>query len=202
MSAANTRVQIVEAADRLFYERGFEATTFGDIASATGLSRGNFYYHFRTKDEILDAVIELRLANTSAMLAAWEHTSPRPADRIRSFIEILIVNRTKIIGHGCPVGTLCTELSKLNHPAATASTGLFRLFRDWLKLQFVALGRADAADALALHALMRSQGVATLATAFKDETFIRREVADLKAWLDAQAPNLPEPLSLEERQCS
>ena len=202
MSAADTRVQIVEAADRLFYEHGFEATTFGDIASATGLSRGNFYYHFRTKDEILDAAIELRLANTSAMLAAWDHTSPRPADRIRSFIEILIVNRTKIMGHGCPVGTLCAELSKLNHPAATASAGLFRLFRDWLKLQFVALGRTDAADALALHALMRSQGVATLATAFKDETFIRREVADLKAWLDAQAPNLPEPPFLEERQCS
>lgn len=188
MSAADTRAQIVEAADRLFYERGFEATSFGDIASATGLSRGNFYYHFRTKDEILDAVIALRLVNTSAMLAAWERTSPRPADRIRSFLEILIVNRTKIIGHGCPVGTLCTELSKLDHPAAMASTGLFTLFRDWLKLQFVALGRADEADALALHALMRSQGVATLATAFKDEAFIRREVADLKAWLGAQTP--------------
>ena len=52
MAATDTRAQIVEAADQLFYERGFEHTSFADIAAQVQISRGNFYYHFRTKDEI------------------------------------------------------------------------------------------------------------------------------------------------------
>jgi len=149
MSASRTRNQIVEAADRLFYEQGFEATSFADIAEAVGLSRGNFYYHFKSKDEILGAVIARRLADTQAMLTAWEEGATSPADRIRSFIEILIMNQAKIMAHGCPVGTLCNELAKLDHVAKGDAAKLFALFRDWLSRQFAALGRAGDADALA-----------------------------------------------------
>jgi AcrR family transcriptional regulator len=186
MGAIETRRQIVEAADRLFYERGFDATSFADIAAEVKLSRGNFYYHFRTKDEILSAVIGLRLANTKAMLDAWELDAASPADRIRRFIHILITNRAKIMSHGCPVGTLSTELAKLDHVAKDDAVKLFNLFRDWFARQFTALGRKADADALALHILARSQGVATLAAALCDEGFIRREVAGMNAWLETQ----------------
>lgn len=188
MGASETRQQIVDAADRLFYENGFEATSFADIARDVGLSRGNFYYHFKTKDEILDAVIARRVANTRALLEAWERDADSPADRIRSFVHILIRNRTKIMAYGCPVGTLCNELAKIDHGARDDATRLFTLFRDWLSRQFAALGRETDGDALALHLLMRSQGVATLAAAFRDDEFIRREVADMEAWLHAQCP--------------
>ncbi len=186
MGAQKTRDQITQAADRLFYERGFEATSFADIANAVGLSRGNFYYHFKTKDDILAAVLAVRLANTQAMLEAWESTAPSPVERIRSFIQMLVMNRVKIMAFGCPVGTLCNELSKLDHAAKDNAAALFSLFRNWLARQFVALGRINDADELALHLLMRSQGVAALATAFHDENFIRREVADMEAWLVTQ----------------
>lgn len=88
----DTRRRIVDAADELFYERSFEATSFADIAAEVGLSRGNFYYHFKTKDEILDAVIALRLARTRATLDAWDEASALPAQRIRSFVQILVMN--------------------------------------------------------------------------------------------------------------
>ncbi|MBP1847967.1 AcrR family transcriptional regulator [Rhizobium petrolearium] len=189
MSAADTRQEIVDAADRLFYEQGFEATSFADIASAVNLSRGNFYYHFKTKDEILGAVIALRLANTRQMLEAWETEGREPADRIRSFIHILIMNRVKIMAYGCPVGTLCSELAKLDHIAKEEAAKLFILFRDWLARQFAAFGRETDAEALAMHILMRSQGVASLATAFHDESFIRREVEDMCDWLEALRPH-------------
>lgn len=188
MGAESTRRQIVEVADRLFYEQGFEATSFADIAQETGLSRGNFYYHFRTKDEILDAVIALRQANTRTMLDAWEAGHEAPIERIRAFINILVTNRAKIMRHGCPVGTLCAELAKLDHVAKDDAALLFTLFREWLVRQFSALGRADDADSLAMHALMRSQGIATLAASFRDKSFVRREVDDLCVWLDAQNP--------------
>jgi TetR/AcrR family transcriptional regulator, transcriptional repressor for nem operon len=191
MGAIETRRQIVEAADRLFYERGFEATSFADIAAQVKLSRGNFYYHFKTKDEILRAVIALRLRNAGAMLEAWEKEGGTAERRIRRFIHILIANRSKIMAHGCPVGTLSSELAKLEHVAKDDAVNVFNLFRSWLGRQFAALGRKADADALALHILMRSQGVATLAAAFRDEDFIRREVADMSAWLEAQTPGRP-----------
>jgi TetR/AcrR family transcriptional repressor of nem operon len=183
-----TREHIVEAADRLFYRRGYEHTSFADIAEAVQISRGNFYYHFKSKDEILDAVIAERLAHTQAMLDRWESEGRSPADRIRSFIHMLIANRADIKRYGCPVGTLCTELAKLNHAAQDEANGLFTLFRTWLRKQFALVGRKDA-DALAMHLLACSQGVATLANAFGDEKFIRQEVALLCDWLDSLTPD-------------
>jgi len=182
MSADATRAEIVAAADGLFYRQGYEHTSFADIAGAVQISRGNFYYHFRAKDEILEAVILARLQKTQAMLDRWEEIGETPQARIQSFIYILIVNRTDIKRYGCPVGTLTSELAKLGHSAQDDANKLFSLFRAWLCRQFKLLGRKDA-DALALHLLARSQGVATLANAIKDEDFIRREVLELDAWL-------------------
>ncbi|HEV7256787.1 MAG TPA: TetR family transcriptional regulator [Bosea sp. (in: a-proteobacteria)] len=193
MAAAATRQHIVEAADRLFYERGFEATAFADIAAATGLSRGNFYYHFKAKDEILDAVITLRLERIRLLLAGWLAAADIPVERIRSFIAMLIGNRAEIMLYGCPVGTLCAELAKLDHIASSRASELFTLFREWLAGQFSLLGRAADADALAMHLLMRSQGVATLAAAFRDEAFIRREVEAMSLWLESLSPAAPLP---------
>ncbi|EJC64113.1 transcriptional regulator [Rhizobium leguminosarum bv. viciae WSM1455] len=188
MVATTTRQQIVEAADKLFYERGFEATSFADIAAVVELSRGNFYYHFKTKDEILEGVIALRLSKTQAMFDAWQIEAKTPTDRIHSFIQILIMNQTKIMAYGCPVGTLCSELAKLDHIAKNRATEIFTLFRDWLSRQFRDIGHDTGADELAMHVLMRSQGVAALATAFGDEAFVRREVEDMCQWLAAQQP--------------
>ncbi|HET8726242.1 MAG TPA: TetR/AcrR family transcriptional regulator [Alphaproteobacteria bacterium] len=185
MSRKTTRDQIVEAADQLFYEQGYEHTSFGDIAEAVQISRGNFYYHFKAKDDILDSVIDLRLSNTRKMLEEWEAEGSGPADRIRSFIHILITNRAKIMRYGCPVGTLCNELAKLDHVAQGEAAKIFRLFRDWLSRQFTLLGRTADADALAMHLLARSQGVATLANAFHDEEFIRQEVEEMREWLNS-----------------
>jgi TetR/AcrR family transcriptional repressor of nem operon len=183
MSEKATRDHIVEAADQLFYRQGYEHTSFSDIADAVQISRGNFYYHFKSKDEILDAVINVRLANTREMLEQWEIERKEPADRIRSFIHILIANRADIKRYGCPVGTLCSELAKLNHTSQAEANKLFTLFRTWLRRQFTLLGREPDADELAMHLLARSQGVATLASAFPDEIFIKQEVQQMCEWL-------------------
>lgn len=183
MSDKTTRDHIVEAADRLFYRHGYDHTSFADIADAVRISRGNFYYHFKSKDEILDAVIDARLTDTRKMLEQWESANEHPADRIRSFVHILIANQIDIKRFGCPVGTLSTELAKLNHASKSAANGLFTLFRVWLRRQFALLGRKADADELAMHLLARSQGVATMANAFHDEAFIKREVKQMFDWL-------------------
>lgn len=189
MTEPSTRSSIIENADVLFYERGFEATSFADIAACVGISRGNFYHHFRTKNEILDAVVTRRMERTRAMLGSWQATGDGPRERIRSFILMLIGNRTEIMAFGCPVGTLCSELAKLDHSAQGRAADIFGLFRDWLAAQFRALGADNRADALALHLLSWSQGVSVIATAFRDEAFIRSEVAGIEQWL-ANMPGL------------
>ncbi|VAW73736.1 Transcriptional regulator, AcrR family [hydrothermal vent metagenome] len=177
------REQIINASDKLFYQQGFEHTSFAHIAKVVKISRGNFYYHFKTKDEILDAVISYRLSKTNEMLESWEIKGETPENRIRSFINILVMNRSKIKNYGCPVGTLCSELVKLNHPSLKHANELFTLFRLWLKRQFELLGHKKNADNLAMHLLARSQGIATLSSAFHDEKFIKNEVNDLEIWL-------------------
>ena len=128
-------------------------------------------------------MIAVRRASTTALLERWEREERAPADRIRRFVEILVTNRSAIERYGCPVGTLATELAKLGHDARRDANGLFSLFRDWLRRQFELLGRDADADALAMHLLARSQGVATLASAFREEAFIRCEVEQMNDWL-------------------
>lgn len=184
MKTRPTRQQIINAADELFYAQGFGETSFADIAKAVSISRGNFYYHFRTKDEILDAVIEKRLSDRETLLRTWDEMSEDPASRIACFVRILIVNQTKIIAYGCPVGTLTTELAKLDHDAKHKANGIMALFRDWLTGQFRDLRCGVEAEAHALHVLGWSQGVATLAQTFKDEAYVAREVDQILAWVD------------------
>lgn len=182
-----TRARIIEQADQLFYQQGFEHTSFANIAEAVSISRGNFYHHFKSKDAILDEVIVKRLNDTRTMLTQWEQEASSPVERIRCFILILRRNRHKIQQYGCPVGTLNAELGKLGHTAQPQARALFTLFREWLAAQFRAMGRVDQADELAMHVLAFSQGVAALDQSFQDERFVENEIERMSLWLDQQA---------------
>lgn len=67
--ARNRRAELVRVSARLFRERGFDGTTIRDIADAVGMRSGSPFYHFKTKQEILAAVMEEGLV---ACLAATE----------------------------------------------------------------------------------------------------------------------------------
>lgn len=183
MPDLSTRDLIISKADELFYQQGFEFTSFAHIAEAVGISRGNFYHHFKSKDDILSAVIERRREGTQKLLETWGREAPTPEARIRAFIQILIMNQAKIQRYGCPVGGLCSELAKLEHGLHANALELFVLFREWLVAQFNALGVAKKANELALHLLAASQGIAVMANNFQDSDFVQREVKGLEAWL-------------------
>ncbi len=177
------RERIIEAADQLFYQQGYEQTSFSHIADAVKISRGNFYYHFKSKDEILQAVIGVRMARIEQMLTQWEAELPQPYERILRYIDILITNQAHIKKYGCPVGSLCSELTKLLHAAQTDANALLVIYRSWLTKQFTLLGHQADATALAMHLIARGQGIATLANVFHDEQFLQQEVQQLREWL-------------------
>lgn len=180
---SSTRNEIVAAADDLFYRQGFEHTSFAHIAAAVKISRGNFYHHFKSKDDILRAVIDKRLADRRAMMAEWTARHDDPRDRLYAFIDILKVNGAKIRRHGCPIGTLCSELAKLNHQAQNEAKGLFTLFDAWLSEQFTLLGHGPRSGRLAMRLLSETQGVATMFNAFGEVGFVDLEISRMKAWV-------------------
>lgn len=56
--ADERRSEILDAAEKLFAEKGFEGTSTTDIQDEVGIARGTLYYHFRSKEDILDALVE------------------------------------------------------------------------------------------------------------------------------------------------
>jgi AcrR family transcriptional regulator len=52
------RRELIEKAERLFLKKGYDETTISDIVNSAGVAQGTFYYYFKTKDDILDAIAE------------------------------------------------------------------------------------------------------------------------------------------------
>lgn len=57
--AKNTREKIIKTAWKLFYEEGFSETTINDIIREADISKGTFYYYFRSKDDLLSTLSEV-----------------------------------------------------------------------------------------------------------------------------------------------
>jgi AcrR family transcriptional regulator len=54
--------EILDTAERLFVSQGYENTSTTDILNAIGIARGTLYYHFKSKEDILSAVIDRQIA--------------------------------------------------------------------------------------------------------------------------------------------
>lgn len=178
-----TRADIVACAARLFYELGYERTSFSDIVAGAGVLRGNIYHYFKSKDDILKAVIEQHLDDFRALLAHWQTLHPTPQARLVEFVNMVVTREQTLTQFGCPIGSLNTELGKDRLDLQESARALFDLFRDWLAAQFQAMGHGEEAEALALHLLGRAQGIAVIAHVYRDAKLLQRETAHLEAWI-------------------
>lgn len=181
------RQHIVETANRLFYQRGYNQTSFSDIADAAKIPRGNFYYYFKTKDDILAAVIDHRVDDFRVMLAEWDAASPEPRVRLRRFLGMVRDSGKDLARYGCPMGSLNIELGKAQPALKAKARKMFDLFRDWIAVQLRALGNRDP-EPLALHLLGRAQGAAVIAQVYGDAALLNAEIDQLDAFLDSLAP--------------
>src|SRR5581483_8838938 len=90
----NRRADLVRVSARLFREKGFEGTTIRDIAEAVGMRSGSPFYHFKSKQEILAAVMEEGLvAGLDATQKIIEsNLAPREKFRalVRSHLETVL----------------------------------------------------------------------------------------------------------------
>lgn len=86
--ANERRTEILDAAQRLFMSRGYDATTVNEMITAIGISKGAFYHHFFSKDDVLRALI-WRVAEQG--LAAATHVFERddltPIEKLKAFFN-------------------------------------------------------------------------------------------------------------------
>jgi AcrR family transcriptional regulator len=82
----HTREGVLSAADRLFVERGFHATTVDQIAQAAGYTKGAVYSNFAAKEDLFFAVYERRMERAVLELERTLAAAPDPADWIESVI--------------------------------------------------------------------------------------------------------------------
>src|SRR5438046_10505596 len=64
-TSADTKTRILDAAERLFVEHGFEATSLRSLTSSAGVNLAAVNYHFGSKEELFQAVLTRRLDPTN-----------------------------------------------------------------------------------------------------------------------------------------
>ena len=85
IEAAATREQLLDAAERVFRERGVAHTSLAEVAAAAGVTRGAVYWHFRDKADLFDAMCERVQLPMEAMLAcAGEIRQKDPLGALRA----------------------------------------------------------------------------------------------------------------------
>ncbi len=84
-----TRRAILNAAAKLFKERGYTATTLRDVAEEAGMKAGSIYYHFASKDEIMDEVLDagLRAVHDAVKEAIKSCPSKNYIDKIEASVR-------------------------------------------------------------------------------------------------------------------
>lgn len=91
--ANRIRLNILTAASGLFAKQGIGGTSLFDIAAAAAISKGTLYYHYPTKQLLLEDIVRLRVNEITDTLYAWLETLDRdgdPATALHSLLEFLL----------------------------------------------------------------------------------------------------------------
>jgi AcrR family transcriptional regulator len=173
----------VAAALELFHQQGVENTSLGQIAETAEVPLGNVYYYFKTKDELLEAVIDHHLEEMRTAMSSLDRLRT-PRARLKAFARMLMDQREIAARYGCPQGTLCSELDKRGDELTSNAARLMEASIEWAERQFREIGRRDARD-LAVALIAAYQGISLLTNTLRDPDLMLREGRRLQQWIDS-----------------
>jgi len=84
---ASARGRLLHEAARLFRDKGYERTTVRDLAAAVGIQSGSLFHHFRTKEEILKAVMVETIRLNTALMQAAVDAAQSHRDKLQALIR-------------------------------------------------------------------------------------------------------------------
>ncbi len=189
-SEPSTREKLVQAARELFWERGYAATGLADVLERAGVHGGSLYYFFKSKEDLLRAVLEqyLVLLHPVVIDPAFGATE----DPIGRVFAVLAVYRAGLVfsecRHGCPIARIALEVSD----ASEATRALIALnFDNWARAIQVALDQAAGVlpaevdrQALSRFVLTVMEGAIMQAQAHRDLARFDAAVAQLRDYFD------------------
>jgi AcrR family transcriptional regulator len=171
---SSTREKLVQAARELFWERGYAATGLADILARAGVRGGSLYYFFKTKEELLRAVLQqyITLLDPVVIDPAFA-TNEDPIERV---FAVLAGYRAGLVmtgcRHGCPIARIALDATE----ASDATRGLVALnFDNWARAIEAALEKAGDRlppdmdrEALARFVLVVMEGAVMQAQTHRD----------------------------------
>lgn len=193
---AATRDQILDAASRLIHLRGYHCTSLDDVLRESGVGKGNFYYYFKSKEDLGYAIIDraIREFVERTLEPAFADPDGDPLAQIHAFLDgILARVRARNGVGGCPMGNLACELSDVHEGFRQRLAEVFvawrrRLAETLVRAQQRQRLRADAdAAALAQFLVAALEGAILMAKVTRDVTALERSVAELKRHLTLYA---------------
>ena len=189
---AATRDQILNAAARLIHVQGYQSTSLDDVLRESGVGKGNFYYYFKSKEDLGYAIID-RITQgfvERSLEPAFADAEADPVAQIHAFLDrVLEAQRQRNCIGGCVMGNLASELSDVHEGFRQRLAGIFDLWRVHLA-EVVSRGqargrlRADMdASRVAQFLVAGLEGSILLSKVTKDITVMERCVEELKQHL-------------------
>ncbi len=187
-----TREALLEAAAELMHLKGYQATSLDDVLRESGVGKGNFYYHFKSKEDlgyaILDQAIASFLGKTLEPCFS-DGSLPRLA-QIRCFLgRVLAAQRQRNCVGGCALGNLASELSDVHEGFRARLSGVFSAWRARLE-QALAEAQADGSvgagcrpEAVAQFIVASLEGAILMTKLTKDIAVMERCVEELERYL-------------------
>ncbi|RUM93313.1 MAG: hypothetical protein DSZ28_08600 [Thiothrix sp.] len=133
--ALATREKILVAADTLFYLHGYNATGLDRIIREAGITKGNFYYHFKSKEALALAALERHFESNSIEMTehAMKH-KPSPLKMLFAILDLLSHRQTMQYkeGHirGCYFGNFTLEMSTESKAVRSKVQSIFERIRE------------------------------------------------------------------------
>jgi TetR/AcrR family transcriptional repressor of nem operon len=187
-----TREAILEAAAELMHLKGYQATSLDDVLRESGVGKGNFYYHFKSKEDLGYAILDQAIASFlgKTLEPCFSDGSTPRLDQIRCFlVRVLAAQRERNCVGGCALGNLASELSDV-HEGFRAR--LSRVFSAWHARLTQALAEAQTEgsvgpdcrpEAVAQFLVASLEGAILMTKLTKDITVMERCVEELGRYL-------------------
>lgn len=136
--AEATRLTILQKAFELIYIKGYQTTSIDDIIATTKVTKGAFYYHFKTKDEMGLAIISEILKPTLASgFIEPLQKEQNPIDAIYNLMDDLLMKDEFLkVEYGCPASNFTQEMAPWNMDFRRA---LDELTQQWTKVMTEAI---------------------------------------------------------------
>lgn len=189
----STKEQVLQAATRLFHERGFGGTSLNDLLAAAGVKKGSLYFHFPSKRDLALSVLERARGQFMEFLGkALQGATPE--ERLHRFLDrALAAHEGMGFVGGCLWGNMALETSDSDGEFADYVAGVFDAWIDRIEA-VVAEGQAAGqfrkdltARQLASHVVASVEGGIMLSRLRKDEAPFRECLDALKAMLKPAA---------------